>query len=77
MKATLADTLLQLVGGIQTARQAGLVVTELDVQMPLEVSTALRPDGELVFLAQAPHSRWQAGFLPPVQRTRMRWALEE
>jgi len=76
MKTLLADTLLQLVAGIERAPAAGLVVTQLDVELPLEVSAAAL-GGELVFLAEPPHSRWQTGFLPPVHRTRMRWTLEE
>ena len=55
---------------------SGLVVTELDVDMPLEITAAVR-GRELVFLAQAPHSRWQAGFLPPVQRLAAKLVLEE
>ncbi|WP_137896791.1 hypothetical protein [Ramlibacter sp. 2FC] len=76
MKTAFADTLLQLFEGLAPPPGSGLVVTALDVEMPLEVSAAVQR-GELVFLAQAPHSRWQAGFLPPLQRTRLRLALEE
>jgi len=74
LKSSLSETLLQLFGGLPTA--PGLVVTSIDVDMPLEVSASV-VDGELVFQAQAPHSRWQAGFLPPVQRTRLKLTLEE
>lgn len=76
MRAPFSETLLQLFVGLDAASAAGLVVTELDVEMPLEVSTGIL-DGEAVFLAEPPHSRWQAGFLPPVQRTRVKLALEE
>ena len=76
MNTTLADTLLALVAGLHGAPRAGLVVTDLDVELPLEVSAAM-VHGALTFLAQAPHSRWTGGFMPPVQRARMRWALEE
>jgi hypothetical protein len=74
LKSSLSDTLLQLLGGLPTA--PGLVVTSVDVDMPLEVNATVVA-GELVFMAQAPHSRWQAGFLPPVQRTRLKLTLEE
>jgi hypothetical protein len=74
LKNGLADTLLQLFGGLEPT--PGLVVTGLDVDLPLEVS-AVVVAGELVFQAQAPHSRWQAGFLPPVQRTRLKLRLGE
>ena len=76
MRTELADTLLQLFHGVATPPGSGLVVTELEVDMPLEVSAAQRGD-ELVFLAQPPHSRWEAGFLPPVQRLHLKLALEE
>lgn len=76
MKTELADTLLQLFAGVATPPGSGLVVTELEVEMPLEVAAAMRGD-DLVFLAQAPHSRWQAGFLPPVQRLSAKLVLEE
>jgi hypothetical protein len=76
MKTDLADTLLQLLDAVDTPPECGLYVTGLDVDLPLEVSTAVR-NGELVFLAQAPHSRWQAGFLPPVQKLWLRLAMEE
>lgn len=75
-KMDLADTVLQLLGDLQSPPGMGLYVTELEVNLPLEVSTAVI-GGELVFQAQPPHSRWQSGFLPPVQRTRLKVALEE
>ena len=75
MHTELADTLLQLFEGIDAPPGAGLVVTELEVDLPLEVTTAQRGN-ELVFLAQPPHSRWEAGFLPPVQRLHLKISLE-
>lgn len=76
MNTELAATLLQLCEGLAAPPQSGLVVTSLDLDMPLEVSAAMRGK-DLVFLAQAPHSRWEAGFLPPVQRLSLKLALEE
>ena len=76
MSTELADTLLQLFEGIATPPESGLVVTSVDVEMPVEITAAVR-GRELVFLAQAPHSRWQAGFLPPVQRLGAKLVLEE
>ena len=76
MKPQLADTLLALFERVDAPAGSGLVVTEFAVDMPLEVTAAVHGD-ELVFLAQPPHSRWQAGFLPPVQRLHLRLALEE
>jgi hypothetical protein len=76
MKTELADTLLQLFEGLAAPDESGLVVTSVDVEMPVEIAAATR-GRELVFLAQAPHSRWQAGFLPPVQRLGAKLVLEE
>lgn len=76
MNTTLADTLIALLGHVDAPPGMGLWVTELAVQMPLEVRAAV-VDGRLELLAQAPHSRWDAGFLPPVQRMSARLVLEE
>jgi hypothetical protein len=76
MNTELADTLLQLFEGLAAPAGNGLVVTSLDVDMPVEITAAVRGRA-LVFLAQAPHSRWQAGFLPPVQRIGAKLVLEE
>lgn len=76
MRTELADTLLQLFENVAPPGGSGLKVTSLDVDMPVEITAALR-GRELVFLAQAPHSRWEAGFLPPVQRLGAKLALEE
>lgn len=76
MNTELADTLLQLFEGLAAPAESGLVVTSVDVEMPVEIAAAVR-GRELVFLAQAPHSRWQAGFLPPVQRLGAKLVLEE
>ena len=76
MNTELAATLLQLFEGLAPPADSGLVVTSVDVDMPVEITAAMR-GRELVFLAQAPHSRWQAGFLPPVQRLGAKLVLEE
>jgi hypothetical protein len=76
MNTELATTLLQLFESVAAPPESGLVVTSVDVEMPVEITTGMR-GGDLVFLAQAPHSRWQAGFLPPVQRLHAKLTLEE
>ena len=76
MNTTLADTLIALLGHVDAPPGMGVRVTELAVQMPLEMRAAV-VDGRLELLAQAPHSRWDAGFLPPVQRMSARLVLEE
>lgn len=76
MYAELAETLLQLVESVQPAPHVGLKVTDAEIELPLEVQATRRGE-ELVFLAGAPHSRWQAGFLPQVHRGRLKVTLEE
>jgi len=74
MNAQLADTVLALFERVDAPPGSGLVITELAVEIPLEIRAAVRDD-RLLFLAQPPHSRWEAGFLPPVQRMRLRLTL--
>ena len=59
----LSDTLLQLIEGCEAPPEAMLVITEVLLEVPLEVRSGVQ-GGELVFFANAPHSRWLAGFLP-------------
>ena len=70
----LADTLLALVESVQPPPGAGLVVTEAELEVPLEVQGGLR-DGELIFWGSPPHTRWKSGVLPPVHMGRLRVAL--
>jgi len=70
-RAELADTLLQLVGGVEAPPGSGLVVTEALLEIPLEVGSAVR-GSELVFLGAPPHTRFRAGVLPPVHHSRLR-----
>jgi hypothetical protein len=75
MYAELAQTLLQLIEAA-TPRHEGLLVTDAEIELPLEVTTA--QEGErLLFLARPPHSRWEGGFLPPLHRARLAIGLEE
>lgn len=72
----LAATLLHLVESLTPTAGAGLVVTEAELEIPLEVASVVRR-GELVFFAAPPHTRWQSGVLPPVQSSRLRVVLDE
>ena len=72
----LAETLLELVESVAPQGEPGLVVTEAELEIPLEVGGAV-DRGRLVFYAGAPHSRWRTGFLPPVHRSRIRVELVE
>jgi hypothetical protein len=42
------------------------VVDYAELDVPLEVMTAVGPNGPIVF-ARAPHSRWISGILPTAQ----------
>ena len=61
----LEETLLALLGAVAPPEGAGIVVTGVDMDVPLEASLAVE-DGELVVRATVPHSRWVSGFLPQV-----------
>jgi hypothetical protein len=66
MLAELSDTLIALVSAIEPPDGTGLVVTEAEIELPLEVQSAVS-EGRLVLLATPPHSRWRSGFLPVSQ----------
>jgi hypothetical protein len=72
----LSDTLLAYIDGATLQSRPGICVTELQVEMPLEISGAERA-GQLVFRAIPPHTRWRSGVLPAVHRASMRVVLDE
>ena len=72
----LAEMLIALVESVQAPSASGLVVTEAEMDVPLEVSSAVR-QGEVVIFGSVPHSRWQAGVLPLVNQGRLRVELLE
>jgi len=50
---------------------ASVVVTEVEIDFPIEVAAATRR-GELVFFGSAPHTRWVSGVLPEVHTAKLR-----
>lgn len=72
----LADTLLNLIEGVTPPAAHGLIVTEAELDIPLEVTGGFQL-GELVFYSSVPHSRWKAGFLPHTHMGRLRIELVE
>ena len=66
----LADTLAALVDGLPGPEQAGVVVATVEIDLPLEVRAVVE-GGRFVFFAAPPHTRFRAGLLPPVQRSRL------
>ena len=61
----LSETLIALIESFQAPPDSGLVVTEVALDVPLEVQSGLR-DGELIFFGSMPHTRWTSGVLPPM-----------
>jgi hypothetical protein len=76
MRYELADTLIAVVESVQAPPGSDLYVTEADVEMPLEVLSAVR-HGELILYGSPPHTRWKSGVLPPVGMGRIHVALVE
>jgi hypothetical protein len=70
MRAELAETLSGLLDWVPDPASAGLLVTGVEIDFPLEIAPAVR-QGRLVFHASAPHSRWKAGVLPDVHLARL------
>ena len=71
----LADVLLGYLGVVSTFEQTALVITELTLDVPIEVTGRMR-GSELVIVGSAPHSRWHAGFLAPIHNTSMTVVVE-
>lgn len=72
----LAQTLIELIESVSPPTGSGLIVTEAEIDVPLESSSVVQKN-ELVFLGDVPHSRWKSGFLPPVTISHIRVVLEE
>ena len=73
---TLDETLLALLGAVAPPDGAGIVVTDDDMDVPLEASLAVE-NGELVVRASVPHSRWVSGFLPRVHLAHLHMELQD
>ena len=59
----LSETLIALIESFEAPPDSGLVVTEVALDVPLEVQSGVR-DGELIFFGSMPHTRWTSGVLP-------------
>jgi hypothetical protein len=71
MRCELAATLTGLLDFVRGPVPAGLIITGVEIDFPLEVAPAVQGK-RLVFYASPPHSRWMAGVLPDVHLARMR-----
>jgi hypothetical protein len=72
----LAEMLLALIESVQAPPDSGLLVTEAELDVPLEV-TGGESKGELIIFGTVPHSRWKAGVLPTVHMGRLRVELQD
>jgi len=76
MRPLLAETLIALVEAVRAPSGSGIVVTEAEIELPLEVTSAVH-HGKLVFFGGPPHTRWVSGVLPPVHLGKLRVELAE
>ena len=72
----LADVLLGYLGALGAADCPGIQITELALDVPIEVSGRMHR-GQFVIVGSAPHSRWRSGFLAPVHNTSMTVVADE
>jgi hypothetical protein len=71
MWTELSAALEQVIHAIVDASSAPVVITDAEIDFPLEVAAATR-HGKLVFFGSAPHTRWVSGVLPDVHMARLR-----
>jgi hypothetical protein len=70
----LAETLQAFLESLLPPLESGLVITDAELDVPLEVFTGER-HGEPVFYGSVPHSRWVSGVLPPTHLSHLRVEL--
>ena len=67
----LHKTLVAAVQAVSPPPGSGLEVTQVDIDLPLEIVVGVR-DGRPVVAGTAPHSRWTAGVLPEAHMSHLR-----
>ena len=72
----LGDTLIALVESVEAPPDSGLVVTNLEMEIPLEVFSGMEK-GRLVFYGSPPHTLWKTGVMPAVHKGFLRVTLVE
>jgi hypothetical protein len=72
----LGDTLLALVESVSAPSGSGLVVTNVEMEIPLEVFSGME-HGRLVFYGSPPHTVWKTGVLPVVHKGTLHVTLVE
>lgn len=71
-----SETLIELIESVRPPIETGLVITEAELDVPLEISSVVQKD-KLIFLGNVPHTRWESGFLPKVTLGHIRVVLDE
>ena len=54
----LSQTLMELIESLQPPPESGLIITEAEMDIPLETGSAIYKD-RMIFLGDVPHSRWK------------------
>lgn len=72
----LAETLIALVESFDATPDSGVVVTSIELDVPLEATVGVE-GGDLVVRAGLPHTRWVTGVLPPVHKGKLTIELVE
>jgi hypothetical protein len=67
-------TLVAAVEAVSPPAGGGLVVTEVELMLPLELVAGSR-GGRPVIAGGVPHTRWRSGVLPEVHTARLQIAL--
>jgi hypothetical protein len=67
-------TLVAAVEAVSPPAGSGLVVTEVELTLPLELMAGSR-GGRPVIAGGVPHTRWRSGVLPEVHTARLQIAL--
>ena len=70
MRTELSAALEQVIEAIVEASTSSLVIIGAEIDLPLEVTAAMR-NSQLVFFGSAPHTRWITGVLPEVHLARL------
>ncbi len=71
----LNETILALIDSFDVPAGSGLVITGVQIDFPLEVSSTIVRDGHLVFLATPPFTRFVSGVLPKVHASHLSFQL--
>ncbi len=72
----LSETILALVEGFDAPANSGLLITDVLIDLPLEVSSAMQ-HGDLTFFASPPFTRFKSGVLPTVHTSHLTFCLME